>query len=323
VQLLLGAEDPNDPALEVARRVAAAHPQRDIQIVAGCRGRGASPMVRTLQGLLPYAKYDILMKCDDVVRLPPDFLARAVAAFADPQVGMSYASPVGVGETTAGAVLENFTLVWLCGVFSTAARLISGLPVVTGKCMIWRRAALEAAGGLRPVANMHCDDYLLAMRIRRAGRRVVLAPQVAPCVYTDWTIHGHLSRQLRWFVCRRKLSPVLHFFEPLNNLPAIGLVLGLAAGVFDLGLGLALLLGALATKVLMDAAAAKVLRGSFARLRHLPILLLKDYLLYGVWFTSFLTNRVDWRGRWRYVVGGSRLVAPEVYQRWLRRRSRA
>src|SRR5512135_1055164 len=75
-QVIFGAAEPDDPALAVARRVAADHPEVDIRIVAGMAKPTANPKVGCLAGMLPEAAHPFILVSDSDIRVEPDFLSR-------------------------------------------------------------------------------------------------------------------------------------------------------------------------------------------------------------------------------------------------------
>src|SRR5579862_9686554 len=60
-ELLFGARDANDPALEVARQVASEYPHVDIRVIAGAARLGENRKINTLVHLLPLARHDMIV----------------------------------------------------------------------------------------------------------------------------------------------------------------------------------------------------------------------------------------------------------------------
>ncbi|HET9097913.1 MAG TPA: hypothetical protein VFN37_14720, partial [Candidatus Baltobacteraceae bacterium] len=55
-QVIFGAADPADPALDVARSVAARFPEREIEIVAGNAAAAGNPKIGNLLGMIVHAR---------------------------------------------------------------------------------------------------------------------------------------------------------------------------------------------------------------------------------------------------------------------------
>lgn len=320
-QLLIGAEDADDAGLAIARRVAARFPDRDLTIVAPCPVRAAHPAVGVVQHLMRWVRHDFVLRVWDGVQLDPAFLRRNLPSLHDGRVGLCFPTPVAIGEETSGAALDNHTLTMIVGVHSTFAGLVSGQPVVTGKCLLLRRAALEQVGGFRAVANLHNEDFILARRIKQAGWRVVSLPETVTCIQRRLSIRGYLARQFRWATGRARTGGPVYVIEPFANPLAVALWTATAAALLDIRWGLLLMAGTILTKTIVDVVTHRVLAGRYPRWRDLPLLPLKDLALYGVWLAALGTRQITWRDRTMYMVG-PRLVRPEVYRRWIGTRER-
>src|SRR5712675_2438046 len=72
-EILIGAEDPLDPALDVARQVQRDHPEARIAIRAGSRRLGLNPKVNLLAALSEGARYEHLLVSDSNVRAGPNY----------------------------------------------------------------------------------------------------------------------------------------------------------------------------------------------------------------------------------------------------------
>ena len=87
VQMVLGVQDPADPALPVVEAVRRARPEADIAVVIDPEVHGANRKVSNLINMLAAAKHPTLVLSDADIAVPPGYLARIVAALAEPGVG--------------------------------------------------------------------------------------------------------------------------------------------------------------------------------------------------------------------------------------------
>ncbi|MEM6926150.1 MAG: glycosyltransferase [Myxococcota bacterium] len=309
-EILLGAADPDDPALEVARRLKRRFPHRDIRVVAGHNEPGVNPKVANLAALSAHARHDTWLVSDSNVAVEPDYLATLACELGDPDVGVVSNLVVGVGGGNLGAVLENlhlnsFVLVAVCG-----AEVVARHPVVIGKSMLVRRAALEHVGGWSRIADVLGEDYVLGATVAQAGYRVVLSPWPVRTVNRTWTVDRFVSRHLRWSRMRRNFAPPIYALEPLlNPIPwLLGLALAAVVTVDDPLVALTGIVTAALVKVSLDAILHARLLGSWPSLLELAAIPLKDLWVLGLWVAGWLRSTVVWRGR-RYRIGrGTRLV---------------
>jgi len=64
---------------------------------------------------------------------------------------------------------------------------------------------------------------------------------------------------------------------------------------------------ALVAKYLSDAVLVRLINGAFPRVSELPLILLKDIGMWGVWLAGAVRRRVTWRGHAMLIGEGSRL----------------
>jgi ceramide glucosyltransferase len=312
-EVLFGAEDPDDPALAVARRLQRARPDVAIRVVACSGQRGRNPKVRVLRGLLPNARYAHVLISDSNTRPGPGYLRAIAAELRDPAVQMVTNPVVGIAPRaeSAGALLENLHT----GVFvnQTAAfvRALSGRACVVGKSMLLSRQALEAVGGLRSVASVLAEDYLLGRKFERAGFKVALSPFPIPTVVEGWSVERFLERHLRWGQMRRRVGLPNFLGELLFN-PALFVALALLARD-PRTVSLPEAAGALAVvlaKVCLDARLLGALRGARLALLDAAWIAPKDLLVAALWPVALCKRTLSWRGNQLRIGRQSRLFAP-------------
>jgi ceramide glucosyltransferase len=303
-QLVLGACDPDDPALEVARQVKARYPRLEIEVVAGAAPHGLNPKVTNLASMTRRAAHELWLISDSNVRAEPGYLADVAAEIEQPGVGMVTNIFAGVGARRLGARLENLHLNSWIPAGMGLTQVFTREACVVGKSMLFRRADLERVGGLASMRDVLAEDYVLGLRFAAAGMRVVTSPHVLRTVNASWSVRRFLSRHLRWGQIRRRISPAAFFGEPLIN-PSVWGLACLAAGAPVAGGA------ALAVKLLSDASLSRRVLGRAPRPLELAAIPLKDLAILGVWCVAAFRREVVWRGH-KLRIGPGTVLEPAV-----------
>ena len=303
-QIVFGAASPDDPALEVARRVQAEHPHVDIAIVAGASALGRNPKVTNLASLSRRATHSFWLISDSNVRVEPGYLKAMVPEVLQPDVGLVISTFCGRGERSFGAFLENLQLnTWILGSM-WGMQILTGQGCGMGKSMLFHRRILERIGGWSALEDVLAEDFVFGRRVVAEGLRVHTSHHRITTVNTHWSLDRFLNRHVRWSTLRRHISPVAYLGEPLLN-PLIG------AGVLaSVGAPLPAL-GIVAVKLASDTLLLQRVLGRWPRARHLGAMVVKDALLAGVWAVGLTRRRVWWRGTWLRIGAGSVISAAE------------
>ncbi len=150
----------------------------------------------------------------------PSFLRELVPAFADPRVGLVQAR--WEHENRAASALTRAQSILLDGhfVIEHTVRHARGLFFnFNGTAGIWRRAAIEDAGGWQH--DTLTEDLDLSYRAQLRGWRFVYAPLVTAPAEVPPTLGAFRSQQKRWAkgsvqVARKLLGDVLRADLPLR-----------------------------------------------------------------------------------------------------------
>ena len=303
-QLIFGVSDPADPAVEVVRKLQAKYPNLKIELIVCGRVLGTNIKVSNLAQMLPAARHEILLVNDSDIRVPADYLRKAIAPLADDSVGLVTCLYRGVASSVAaswslGSRLEALGIGtdFVPGVLS-ARFLEKGLHFGLGSTLAFRRRDLAAIGGFEALLDYLADDYELGRRIAATGKRVELSAATVTTFLPGYTLHEFFRHQLRW---SRTIRDARHW--------------GYAGLLFTFGLPWALLTLLAARGVVgLDAVCADANRAlgvGFAAaevvlhdrqmfrdgaLRNILLLALRDLIAPVVWAASFMGNCIHWRG---------------------------
>jgi ceramide glucosyltransferase len=306
-EVLFGAEDPDDPALDVARRVQREFPERRLRVIVGARPRGLNPKVRLLARLAEFAAHDWILISDSNVRPRESYLRELMACQERTGAALVHSLLCGVGERSLGATLENLQMnSWVVSAVSLADA--AGHPCVIGKSMLMRRSTLARLGGFDAVRDLLAEDYALGDMFDRAGLPVVLSPHVLPVLATERSVSSFVNRHMRWGQLRRRISPRSYACELLlHPLPSVAVLV--AWGSHELQL---VALCGYGIKLLADACLASALRGRLLPPSQWVWIPLKDAMILAMSLVALVRTRVNWRGNQMRIGAQSRLVPLEA-----------
>lgn len=303
-EIIAGATDPDDPALEAARTLKRLYP--NVKIVLGAPPLGRNPKVTNLASLAARAKYDLILISDSNVRAGKNYLQALAAEMSDPKVGLVTNLVVAAGEKTLAARFDNHHLnTWITAAIS-GARLYGQHACVLGKAMLFRKSDLEKIGGWRAIRHVLGEDYVLGAKFAEAGYDVALSPYLIETVNEDTPFERFINRHLRWSQIRRRIWLSAYFLELLLN-PTPWL-LGLL--VTAEGSNATCAVAGLALKIAADSMLIARLRGRGIEAIDLLWIPIKDCLILVLWAIGLIKTGVSWRGTSLVIGPGSRLGRP-------------
>ncbi len=296
-QIVFGVLDPADAALSVVERLVAEFPSLPIDVVINSQLHGGNRKTSNLINLLAQARHDVLVMADSDARVGPDYLKTVSAPLLDREVGLVTCLFRGIAIPRLWSRLGAMYINEWYMPSVLLARLFGHRGYVSGQTICLRRETLQAMGGLQVIADHLADDYQLGERVRGLGLRIVLSHYM-PTVEHDEASFDSLNRhELRWMSTIRILRPRsfrLIFFSFSLPLAALGIALNAADPVFSTAAWALFEFTVVARLTLYGVYRLRDDRSLLSDLWLVPV---RDLLICWVWWRSFFTSRVTWRGR--------------------------
>lgn len=205
-------DDSTDDTTERAQRRVAIARERGIDATVLHRERRAGFKAGALAAGLAQARGTLLCVFDADFVPPPDFLRRVVGEFADPGVGMVQARWGHLNRDWSALTQAQAT--FLDGHFSIEQAARSGQGRFfnfNGTAGVWRRAAIEDAGGW--THDTLTEDLDLSYRAQMRGWRFVYRDDVEAPAELPIDIRAFKGQQRRWakgsLQTARKILPAL------------------------------------------------------------------------------------------------------------------
>lgn len=296
VRFVFGAARADDPALALARDLAARFPQCDVAFVADGQQHGGNPKVSNLINMAKGGLAEVVVVSDSDVMIAPGALQRAIDALSAPGVGgvtALYRGRPGI----AGDRTRNFGAwyldYWSLPMAALHARL-GGLDVTYGPLTAVRGEVLAQGGGFAALATQLCDDAALGRMVLASGHSLAFAPDIAETLVNDATPRDLFLHELRWSRTDRGEHPVGNLATVVSHPGPLPLLLLLNPG-WIAALGIVL-------PVLLRWLLAFLVERRFGRAetaaRPGPIgIWLRDLACFAIWLTGLTASQVDWRGQ--------------------------
>ncbi len=291
-ELILCCEDADDPVVPVIRRLMAEYAHVDAKLLIGRDTLCSNPKLNNLIKGWRAAQHDWVVMADSNVLMPADYLQRLLAGWrAD--TGLLCAPPIGCMPEGFWAEVECAFLNTYQARWQYAADTV-GLGFAQGKTMLWRRADLERAGGIRELGAEIAEDAAATKVVRRVGKRVRLVDRAFGQPLGVRSAVQIWSRQVRWAKLRRATFPLYFLPELLSGSAVPFIAAAYAAEAFGFS-GL----GAVGTLAVVwygsEAVLARAAGWHFSALSPLAWMA-RDVMLPVLWVQAWLGNSFSWRG---------------------------
>ncbi len=291
-ELILCCEDADDPVVPMIRRLMAEYDAVDARLLIGRDALCPNPKLNNLIKGWREARYDWVVMADSNVLMPADYLQRLLAGWRG-DTGLLCAPPIGCMPSGFWAEVECAFLNTYQARWQYAADTV-GLGFAQGKTMLWRRADLERAGGIKALGQEIAEDAAATKVVRRAGKRVRLVDRAFGQPLGQRSAAQIWSRQVRWAKLRRATFPIYFLPELLTGAVAPFIAAAYAAEMFDISS--AGVVGALAVAWYGSEALLALAAGWHVSLLSPLAWMARDAMLPVLWVQAWLGNSFNWRG---------------------------
>lgn len=294
LEVVFATTDADDPALPVARAVAAEFPHIPAKFVLSDATFGLNPKVANLEGALAAATHDLVLQSDANVSVTRDYLSRVVDELLSEKASLLSSVVVGRGERSFGAAMENLQLSAFIAPATIAALRIARVTCVIGKTMLFRKSELEASGGLALFRNHLAEDFLLGEAYEKAGKRVLLSPTVVTNINVNAPVSRFFGRHTRWLQMRAVIHIGAYVADLFANPVPIAFVALATSGFASYAFGGFFAIAVV--KLCVDAVLVRITRQEPMRFPYMFIGTVKDLLMGGIWVYGIFARDIEWRG---------------------------
>jgi ceramide glucosyltransferase len=309
-EIIFAVGSPDDPAVNAIERLQREFPEHTIRLVLCPETLGTNGKVSSLIQALPHARFDHILISDSDILVSPRYLRRIMAGFGSPnasrKVGMVTALYRGKAYGTISSKMEALGIVTDFAPNVLTARMLErGIHFGLGSTLAVSREALDASGGLAPLADYVADDYHLGARIAEQGYEIVLSREVVETSVPPYTFAEFFAHQLRWARTVRDARQG-GYFGMVFSFGLAWALLNVVASAASLE-SLALLSIALAARVSVALLIGGELLGDRQLLKNLWLLPIRDLIALALWAWCYAGTTVQWRGQ-EFVVKNGKLI---------------
>jgi ceramide glucosyltransferase len=291
-ELIFCVASARDPAITIVNDLMAAHRQVRARLLIGDDRVSPNPKLNNCVKGWRAATHQWVVIADSNVLMPPDYVQRLLATWR-PDTGLVCSPPVGCRPIGFWANLECAFL----NAYQARAQYFAdtlGIGFAQGKSMLWRRADLEAAGGIVALGAEIAEDAAATKIVRAAGLRVRLTDAPFGQPLGRRSMREVWQRQIRWARLRRACFPLFFVPEILGGAMFPLLAAGYAAEAA--AVPAPIVIGALAAVWYgAEMVLARVSRWHLSPLYPVHAAL-RDLLLPALWVDAWIGTDFVWRG---------------------------
>jgi ceramide glucosyltransferase len=301
VQIVFGVQDPNDPAIEVVRKLQAALPAAAIDLKIDARSHGANRKMSNVVNMVTLAKHPVIVLADSDIDVGRDYLSAVVGELQRPGTGLVTCLYHSLADGKLAPQLARLAIdTHFLPNAVTAIQLRLTSPCF-GSTIALRLETLDRIGGFQAFADCLADDNEIGKAVIEAGEKIAIPSFTVGHACRQQTLADVLSDDLRCARTIRSIDPLGHFGALITH-PLPFALIAAALGDADAPLMIAL---ALICRFALCFCVERV----FDLPRHPYWLIpLRDLLSFGAHVVSFFGNGVAWRGYRYRVLDDGRLV---------------
>jgi ceramide glucosyltransferase len=291
-EILFCVKNPQDPSIEIIKRLAALHPEVKTRLFSNTPDLGRNPKISNMHYAWNRARFDLILISDSNVRVEPDYLEMLTS---ERQRGSALVTEAvfGAGAKTLAGHLDVIHL----NTFYLKATYFLNIfkfPCVLGKCMLFSRAQFESLGGLFAVRNYLAEDLVAGEMMKEAGYKVSLAPELLRQTTVMSTFISYWNRHVRWARLRKCHFIFAYLLEPLFFETLWPLLLILSSHT---RMGVYVGICALSFQVLSNLVLHKYKFNDKETWKSFGWFWLKDIMAPLIWAAGLFSNTVNWRGQ--------------------------
>ena len=310
-EILFGIDSMKDPIVDIIVQLQSRYPKVSTKIVPAGHIDNGNPKVHKLAQMADEAIGTLYWVSDSNIRAEKDTLKKLVNEYLQKNSKIIFSPIRAAGSWSVGSILENTYFTTFVSANVISAWKLFKQQIIIGKSMLIERETLNYFGGFSYFKDYLAEDFMMGQAYTRSKIPISSNFTWVTNISQTTTIKEFFFRIQRWAKLRFHLKTHLYILEIFLNPIMLALIFSLFLGK---DLGLIVFIGSLLLKIFLEIISFLVVnkedRRKFRVIAMLPYcILLKDILLFIIYFTPFFSRTVNWRGG-KIKIGRNTLIHP-------------
>lgn len=311
-EILFGIDSMKDPIVDILTQLQSRYPKVSIKIVVTGHINNGNPKIHKLAQLANEATGTLYWVSDSNIRAEKDTLKKLVNEYLLKNSKIIFSPIRAAGSWSIGSIIENAYITHFVSGNMISAWKLFKQQIVVGKSILIERETLNYFGGFSYFKDYLAEDFMMGQTYTRSKIPISSNFTWVTNFSQTTTIKEFFLRIERWAKLRFHLKTHLYILEIFLNPIMLALVFSLFLGK---NLGLMVFSGTLLLKIFLEIISFLVInkedRRKFRVIAMLPYcILLKDILLFIIYFRPFFSRTVNWRGG-KIKIGRKTLIHPQ------------
>ena len=310
-EILFGVDSMEDPLVAVIESLRIKFPSVPAHIIPTGHSTIDNPKVHKLVVMTEEAMGELYWIIDFNIRVEADTLMKLVTEYLSSNSKLVFSPIRAGGSRSIGSIIENaYINHFLSGNVIMAWKLFKQ-HIIVGKSILVEKKTLNRFGGFSYFKDYLAEDYMMGETYTQSRLPISTNFTWVTNINQTTTVKGFFSRMERWAKLRYRLKPHVYVLEVLMNPIMLALLFGLIIGGKE---GRFLFAGTVFFKLFLEFINFLMVnredRGNISIIAKLPFcILMKDILLFIVYFIPFFSSSVQWRDGGKISIGKKTLIA--------------
>jgi ceramide glucosyltransferase len=308
-ELLFGVDAIGDPIVPIIKKMQNKFPHIPCKIIETGHSETDNPKIHKLSVMEKHARGCLYWVTDSNIRIEIDTLKKLVGEYLIKDSKIVFSPIRATGAESMGSMIENAYINHFLSGNVISAWYILKEQIIVGKSMLIEKRTLDRFGGFSYFKDYLAEDYMMGEAYTKSKFPISTNFTWVTNINRTTTVAGFFNRMMRWAKLRYNLKRPIYLTEILVN----PLILAILFAPFGGIRWLPVILISFILKMILEYLNLFFVnpqdRKKITLLIMYPlVIIVKDLLLFMVYFTPFFSHTVKWRGG-DILVGRKTLIA--------------